>query len=142
MQQVTAKSQQSQQQQSQQQQLPQPPPQQNSPKLSLRPNIPDMKNLQLSSIISGGQAVSPQQFILGKNLTLQEQQMLQKQLLQHGRIFIASSGQVTPGIRTIINQTSQPAANNMMNRQMASPLVVTGREKPRNTHYSSAIGYE
>ncbi|XP_065676167.1 transcription initiation factor TFIID subunit 4-like [Hydra vulgaris] len=145
MQQVNAKSQQLQQQQQQQQQQhqlqqQQPPPQQNSPKLSLRPNVPDMKNLQLSSIISGGQAVAPQQFILGKNLTLQEQQMLQKQLLQHGRILIASSGQVTPGIRTIINQTTQPTANGMMNRQMMSPLVVAGREKPRNTHYSSAIG--
>lgn len=78
--------------------------------------------------------------------------MLQKQIAQHGRIVVASTGQVTPGMRTAIQPPIHGVASLAANKGFIKPQigatpgmlvasVNASKEKPRNTYYSSAVGY-
>jgi len=74
-----------------------------------------------------------------------QQQMMQKQIAQQGRIIIASSGQVTPGMKTTLPSAHHGVAGKIFMKPNAvnSMGVILGGakdNKPRNSHYSSAIG--
>lgn len=87
--------------------------------------------------------ITPQQLIANKNLSAQEQLMLQKQLAQHGRIVVASAGQATPGMKTFLPGAmhNQAASRMGMNKQIPGMAAAGApKEKPRNTQYSSAVG--
>ena len=117
----------------------------------LRANMPSIANQHATILTSGQSHITPQQLLMAKNLTPHEQQMLQKQLAQHGRIVVASSGQVTPGMKTIVQGPIHGPAvggGKVMHKQniLLSPAMTlaaanAAKEKPRNTHYSSAVGY-
>ena len=118
----------------------------------LRPNMTAIAGNRPPTIINGQPRITPHHILTNKNLTIQEQQMLQKQLAQHGRIVVASSGQITPGMRTAIQGPIHGVASLANHKGFltkphmgASPAMLvasvnTAKEKPRNTYYSSAVG--
>ena len=112
-----------------------------------------------SSMINGVTGARiPHHILANKNLTPQEQQALQKQLAQHGRIVVASSGGVTMpgGIRPAFQGSITGGVNNQAgsaggkgpmgkgNMGAAAPGMLmnaaNAKDKPRNTYYSSAVG--
>lgn len=107
----------------------------------VRPNIP----AQIPNAIMGQLHPTPSHQNIRKGLTIPDQ-MLQKHMLQ-GRI-IATSGQVTPGMNTLIAGVQQRGANVANIRGPALKQGVIGqpassahKEKQKSTSfYSSASG--
>ena len=115
----------------------------------LRPNMTAIAGNRPTTIINGQSRITPHHILTNKNLTIQEQQILSKQIAQQGRIVV-STGQVTPGMRTAIQPPIHGIAGLTTNHkgfltkpQMgAHPEILgAGKDKPRNTGYSSAVGY-
>ena len=70
------------------------------------------------------------------------QHILQKHM-PDGKVVVASSGQPTPGMKTMLpaqHHGVAPGGKAIMKPSLANAQMANAKEKNRNTHYSSAVG--